>query len=128
MENKDDNANKEAEILEDEELDLDDEGDKQTTDTVEFWKNRAFKLQRKLKQTSKPEKPEQPKQKVQTFTGQVVKAKNGRYALLTDKTEGKGFYLDDQNKAKQFDGQNVKVTGELDVATNTIHVSDIEPA
>jgi len=79
-------------------------------------------------QEQQQEQPEQPKQKVQTFTGQVVKAKNGRYALLTDKTEGKGFYLDDQNKAKQFDGQNVKVTGELDVATNTIHVSDIEPA
>jgi hypothetical protein len=36
--------------------------------------------------------------------------------------------LDDQEKAKQFDGQNVKVTGTLDVATFTIHVSDIQPA
>ena len=74
------------------------------------------------------EQPEQQQQKVQTFTGQVVKARNGRYALLTDKAAGKGFYLDDQDKAKQFDGQNVKVTGELDIATNTIHISNIQPA
>jgi hypothetical protein len=67
-------------------------------------------------------------QKTQTFVGQVVKAKNGQYALLTDKQTGKGFYLDDQDKAKQFEGQNVKVTGTLEVASNTIHVSDIQPA
>jgi len=74
--------------------------------------------------------PDQPQQatKIQTFSGQVVKARNGRYALLTDKQAGKGFYLDDQEKAKQFDGQNVKVTGQLDMATNTIKVSDIQPA
>jgi len=71
---------------------------------------------------------QQPATKIQTFTGQVVKARNGKYALLTDKQAGKGFYLDDQDKAKQFDGQNVKVTGQLDMATNTIKVSDIQPA
>jgi len=80
-----------------------------------------------VQQQEKQDQPEQA-QKIQTFTGQVVKARNGRYALLTDKQAGKGFYLDDQEKAKQFDGQNVKVTGQLDVATNTIRVSDIQPA
>jgi len=39
-----------------------------------------------------------------------------------------GYYLDDQERAKQYDGQNVKVTGTLDVATSTIHVTDIQPA
>lgn len=67
-------------------------------------------------------------QKSATFVGQIVKAKNGQYALLTDKQAGKGYYLDDQDKAKQFDGQNVKVIGTLDLATFTIHVSDIQPA
>src|SRR5271167_2639675 len=37
-------------------------------------------------------------QQAQTFVGQVVKAKNGQYALLVDKDAGKGFYLDDQQK------------------------------
>jgi hypothetical protein len=68
------------------------------------------------------------KQTGQTFVGQVVKAKNGQYALLTDKQAGKGFYLDDQERAKQYDGKNVKVTGTLDVASSTIHVADIQPA
>jgi len=67
-------------------------------------------------------------QKAETFVGQVVKAKNGQYVLLTDKQAGKGYYLDDQERAKQYDGQNVKVTGTLDVASSTIHVTDIQPA
>ena len=35
---------------------------------------------------------------------------------------------DDQDKAKQFEGKDVKVEGTLDVATNTIRVSNILPA
>ncbi len=71
---------------------------------------------------------QQPDQKAATFIGQIVKAKNGQYALLTNKEAGKGYYLDDQEKAQQFDGRNVKVIGTLDVATSTIHVTDIQPA
>ena len=67
-------------------------------------------------------------QKGHTFVGQIVKAQNGQYALLVDKENGSGFYLDDQEKAKQFEGRNVKVIGTLDVAKNTIRVSDIQPA
>ena len=36
------------------------------------------------------------------------------------------YKLDDQEKAKQYVGKNVKVTGTLDAATNTIHVAAIE--
>ena len=85
-------------------------------------------------QAQDPSSPQQQgqqqpdEQKGETFVGQVVKAKNGQYALLTDKQAGKGYYLDDQERAKQYDGQNVKVTGTLDVATSTIHVTDIQPA
>ena len=75
-----------------------------------------------------PGQQQPDEQKGETFVGQVVKAKNGQYALLTDKQTGKGYYLDDQERAKQYDGQNVKVTGTLDVATSTIHVTDIQPA
>lgn len=64
----------------------------------------------------------------QTFKGQIVQAKNGQYALLVDKNTGTGFYLDDQAKAKKYDGQNVQVTGTLVAQNNTIHVSDIRPA
>ena len=80
-------------------------------------------------QSQPPTAQQEPgQQKGRTFVGEVVKARNGQYALLTDKQKGTGFYLDDQDKAKQFEGKDVKVEGTLDVATNTIHVSNIVPA
>ncbi|HEY3839090.1 MAG TPA: hypothetical protein VGL72_21095 [Bryobacteraceae bacterium] len=71
---------------------------------------------------------QQEEQKPQTFVGKVVKARNGQYALLTDEQAGKGVYLDDQEKAKAFEGKNVKVTGTLEVAKNLVHITDIQPA
>ena len=58
-----------------------------------------------------------------SFTGTVVKA-GGKYVL---KTTDMAYQLDDQQKAKQFVGQQVKVSGSLDSNTSTIHVSDISP-
>jgi hypothetical protein len=71
---------------------------------------------------------QQDQQKSQTFVGKIVKAKNGQYALLTDAQTGKGAFLDDQDKAKQFEGKNVKVIGVLEAARALIHVSNIELA
>lgn len=62
-----------------------------------------------------------------TYVGQVIQAKNGKFALLTDKTAGRGYFLDDQDKAKKFNGQNVKVTGTIDTQTKTLHIAQIEP-
>jgi hypothetical protein len=77
-------------------------------------------------QQSKPQ--EQNSEKSQTFVGKIVKAQNGKYAILIDEQTGKGAYLDDQEKAKPFEGKNVKITGVLVASTNMIHVTDIEPA
>jgi hypothetical protein len=71
---------------------------------------------------------QEDQQKTQVWVGKVIKAKDGRYALLTDAEAGKGVYLDNQDKAKDFEGKNVKVTGVLEVAKNLVHVSDIQPA
>jgi hypothetical protein len=71
---------------------------------------------------------QQDQQKKETFVGKIIKTKSGQYALLTDETAGKGVYLDDQEKAKTFEGKSVKVTGVLEVAKNLLHVTDIEPA
>jgi len=38
------------------------------------------------------------------------------------------FQLDDQQQPRQFAGDKVNVMGTLDRATNTIHVTNIEPA
>ena len=70
----------------------------------------------------------QDQQKSQTFVGKIIKAKNGQYALLTDEQTGKGAFLDDQEKAKQFEGKNVKVTGTLEASRALIHVTDIQLA
>jgi len=57
------------------------------------------------------------------FTGTVVKAA-GKYVL---KTSDMRYQLDDQDKAKQFVGQQVKINGTLDSSTSMIHISDISP-
>ena len=71
---------------------------------------------------------QQDQQKPRTFMGKIVKINSGQYALLTDEQAGKGVFLDDQEKAKQFEGKNVKVTGVLDIANKIVHVTNIEPA
>ena len=51
----------------------------------------------------------------------------GKYVLFNGAS--KSFYeLDDQAKPKAFAGQKVQVTGTLDKATKTIHVTDIKAA
>jgi hypothetical protein len=38
------------------------------------------------------------------------------------------YQLDDQSKAKKYEGKEVKVTGSFDANSNTIHVDSIEAA
>ncbi len=59
-----------------------------------------------------------------TFTGRIS-LMDGKYVLMSGTS---AFQLDNQEKAKAFEGQNVKVTGTLDAATNTIKVADIQTA
>lgn len=62
----------------------------------------------------------------QTFMGKISMSQ-GKYVLQSQDAKT-SYTLDDQEKAKQFDGQNVKVTGTLDSQSNVIHVSDIQPS
>jgi hypothetical protein len=71
---------------------------------------------------------QQEEQQPRTFVGKVIKTQNGQFALLTDEQNGKGVYLDDQEKVKAFEGKNVKVTGTLEVAKNLLHVTEIQAA
>ncbi len=63
-------------------------------------------------------------QPTQIFVGKVAKSK-GDLVLKDD--AGTSYKLDNTDQAKPFVGKNVKVTGRLDAATNTIHVTTIEP-
>ena len=60
----------------------------------------------------------------QSFSGTIVKAKN-HYVLKTDKMT---YQLDDEAKAKQFEGKQVNVSGTVDKSTSVIRVTDIQPA
>lgn len=62
-------------------------------------------------------------QQPQVFMGKITKSK-GDLVLRDD--AGTSYKLDNADQAKQFVGKSVKVTGTLDAATNTIHVTNIE--
>ena len=49
----------------------------------------------------------------------------GKYVLYNSATKTV-YQLDDQTKPEQFAGEKVKVTGTMDKATKTIHVTDIQ--
>ncbi len=61
----------------------------------------------------------------QTFMGKIAKS-GGKY-VLKDTAHKMTYALDDQSRAKDFEGKSVKVTGILDTQSNTIRVAVIEP-
>jgi uncharacterized protein YdeI (BOF family) len=61
----------------------------------------------------------------QTFSGRIVKEKGE--LVLKDPVSKVSYKLDDPAKAKQYLGKQVKVTGKLDMNSNTIQVDGIEP-
>jgi hypothetical protein len=60
------------------------------------------------------------------FTGKIS-SNNGKYVLDGASLRGP-YLLDDQKSAKQYDGKQVRVSGVLEAASNTIHVRHIEEA
>lgn len=74
---------------------------------------------------------QQEQQPSKTYQGKIVKLQDGKFALVTGQTpDGKmtGHFLDDQENAQKYEGKQVKVTGTLEMASNTIHVTKIEAA
>jgi uncharacterized protein DUF5818 len=63
-------------------------------------------------------------QKTKIFSGTVIK--NGDNFVLTDGASKLSYLLDDAQKASPYEGKRVKVTGTVDVASNTIHVESIQ--
>ena len=68
---------------------------------------------------------QQSSAQTQTVTGTIVK-EDGRYVLKA--SDNKTYQIDDQEKAKQFEGKQVKIVGSLDMSTSTIRIQSIEPA
>jgi hypothetical protein len=77
---------------------------------------------------SKPSatQPDNETKDAQTFLGRITQT-DGTFVLVDSENKAT-FQLDDQDKAKPFDGKAVKVTGKLDPDKNIIHVLDIQAA
>jgi len=65
-------------------------------------------------------------QSARSFEGKIEKS--GDKLVLQESATQTSYQLDDQDKAKQFQGKNVKVMATLDPSTNTLHVVDITGA
>jgi Protein of unknown function (DUF5818) len=59
----------------------------------------------------------------QSFTGMIVRSGN-MYVLQT--ADNVTYQLDDQERAKEYEGKQVQVTGSLDKSANMIKVRDIK--
>jgi len=57
------------------------------------------------------------------FTGTIVKAENEYVLRVSDNV---WYGIDDQQKAKLYEGKKVKIAGSLDMRTNILHVTSIE--
>jgi hypothetical protein len=78
-----------------------------------------------------PNQQQPDQQQSKTFEGKILKMQDGKFALVTGQTpQGQmaGHFLDDQDGASKYEGKQVKVTGTLEEASNTIHVTKIEAA
>jgi hypothetical protein len=67
--------------------------------------------------------PEAQQSTAQSVSGTIVKV-GGKYVLETP--DNMAYQLDDQEKASQYEGKHVKVTGSLDRATGILHVKSVE--
>ena len=67
-----------------------------------------------------------PSQTARSFEGKI--SKSGDQFVLQDNATSTSYKLDDQDKAKQYEGKNVKVMATMDASSNTLHVVDIMPS
>jgi Protein of unknown function (DUF5818) len=61
---------------------------------------------------------------MKTFSGKIVKS--GEKLVLKNNANESTYQLDDQDRAKSFEGRSVRVTGTMDTVTNTIRIARIE--
>jgi hypothetical protein len=66
----------------------------------------------------------QAQPEAKTFTGRILKS--GENFVLSDSASKARYLLDNQDKARPYEGKSVKVTGTIDVSNNMIHIETIE--
>lgn len=65
----------------------------------------------------------QQQRATQTFIGTITKD-DSKYVL--EKSSGATYQLDNRDKAKQYEGKQVKIVGNLDANSNTLHIARIQ--
>jgi hypothetical protein len=88
----------------------------------------AFLALSAIAQNAPPGSDRQPSadtSSARAFEGKILKA-GGKF-VLRDAATHESYLLDDQEKAKQFVGKDVKVTATMDPYSNSLHVVDIAP-
>ena len=73
-----------------------------------------------------PEKGQAEQSSQRVSVGKITKSRDSKYVLVD--VAGTVYQLDDQTTAKKFVGKIVKVSGIVDEANYSIHVTDITPA
>jgi hypothetical protein len=61
----------------------------------------------------------------QSFEGKITRS--GDKLVLQENASKTAYQLDDQDKAKPYEGKNVKVMATVDASNNTLHVVAITP-
>ena len=74
-------------------------------------------------QSQQPQADSPSQQSARAFEGKITKS--GNKLVLQEASTQTQYQLDDQEKAKQFNGKRVKVLATMDSATNTLHIVDI---
>jgi uncharacterized protein DUF5818 len=74
-------------------------------------------------QAKSPADPQSEQSPAQSFTGKIVK-EGAEYVLRA--ASNTTYELEEQGEAKQYENQNVRVTGTLDPTTHKIHILKIE--
>jgi uncharacterized protein YdeI (BOF family) len=65
----------------------------------------------------------QTSQETETFSGTVLR--KGDSFVLSDPANKISYVLDDAQKASEFEGKKVKVTGTVDAGKNILHIETI---
>jgi Protein of unknown function (DUF5818) len=59
-----------------------------------------------------------------TFTRTILKS--GENFVLSESATKSRYLLDNQDRARPYEGKNVKITGTIDGASNLIHIENIQ--
>jgi len=74
-------------------------------------------------QQQTPTDTQSQSQAARTLEGKI--AKSGSKLVFQETSTQTAYKLDDQDKAKPFEGKNVKVMATVDPSTSTLHIVDI---